>query len=113
MGEDRRAADVTGSLKVTDSGWLLLRAWNDGPAPEVLDVYPYATTSPVYVQVGGRVRRSREAAAYFLRWLDRIQAATEKEPSYRTAVERAAVLKDVARAREFYEQCRREAGSNR
>ena len=113
MGEDRRAADVTGSLNVTDSGWLLLRAWNDGPAPEVLDVYPYATTSPVYVQVGGRVRRSREAAAYFLRWLDRIQAATEKEPSYRTAVERAAVLKDVARAREFYEQCRREAGSNR
>ena len=113
IGEDRRAADVTGSLNVTDSGWLLLRAWNDGPAPEVLDVYPYATTSPVYVQVGGRVRRSREAAAYFLRWLDRIQAATEKEPSYRTAVERAAVLKDVARAREFYEQCRREAASNR
>jgi hypothetical protein len=79
----------------------------------VLDVYPYATTGPVYVRVGSRIRRSRDAAAYFLRWLDRIQTATEIESSYRTADERALVLKDVARAREFYEQCRREGGSNK
>lgn len=112
---DRAAAQlllsraVTGSVNVTRSGWLLLRAWNDGPQPEVLDNYPYGTTSPVYVQVADRVRRSREAATYFLRWLDRIQAATEKDSSYRTAVERADVLQDVARARGFYEQCLRDA----
>ena len=74
-GTDRRAADVTGSFDVTASGWLVLRAWNDGPHPEVLDIYPYATTSPVYVKLAGRVRRSRDAATYFLHWLDRIQAA--------------------------------------
>jgi TolB protein len=100
---------VTGSVSVTRSGWLLLRAWNDGPQPEVLDNYPYATTSPVYVQVGDQARRSMEAATYFLRWLDRIRAATERDSSYRTTGERSAVLEDVARAREFYERCLREA----
>jgi hypothetical protein len=108
-GPDRQAADVTGEVAVAGSGWLLLRAWNDGPDAGVLDIYPYATTSPIYVRVGDRVRRSRDAAAYFLRWLDRIQAATEQESNYRTAGERAAVLQDVARARAFYEQCLREA----
>ena len=112
-GTDRRSADVNGSVNVTASGWLLLRAWNDGPQPEVLDIYPYATTSPIYVQVGGHVRRSRDAAAYFLQWLDRIQAAVEKDSSYRTTSERETVLQDVSRARAFYEQCRREAGSDR
>ena len=91
------------------SGWLLLRAWNDGPDAGVLDIYPYATTSPIYVRVGDRVRRSRDAATYFLRWIDRIQAATEQNSSYRTAAEREAVVQDVRRARAFYEQCLREA----
>jgi TolB protein len=108
-GQDRRAADVSGAFAVTGSGWLLLRAWNDGPQADVLDIYPYATTSPVYVRVGDQIRRSRNAATYFLRWLDRIQAATEHNSSYRTAAERAAVLQDIGRARAFYEQRLREA----
>ena len=87
---------------------MVLRAWNDNPRPEVLDIYPYATTSPVYVQMGGRVRRSADAATYFLRWLDRIQSAVENDSTYRTAGERSAVLEDVARARTFYEQCRQQ-----
>jgi Tol biopolymer transport system component len=107
-GQDRRDADVSGSLPVTGSGWLLLRAWNDGPQAEVLDIYPYATTSPVYVRVGDQIRRSRDAATYFLRWLDRIQADTKRHPDYRTAAERAAVLQDIGRARGFYEQGLRE-----
>lgn len=108
-GRDRRDADVSGAIVVTGSGWLLLRAWNDGPREDVLDIYPYATTSPVYVRVGDQIRRSRDAATYFLRWLDRIQAAAERNPDYRSAGERAAVLQDVGRARAFYEQCLREA----
>jgi TolB protein len=108
-GPDRRAADESGEIAVTGSGWLLLRAWNDGPEADVLDIYPYATTSPVYVRVGDQMRRSRDAATYFLRWLDRIQTATETNSSYRAAAERAAVLQDVGRARRFYEQCLRES----
>ena len=108
-GSDRRSADVEGDLAVDGSGWLLLRAWNDGPHPDVLDIYPYATTSPVYVHVAGKPRRSAEAATYFMQWLDRIRSATEQNTSYRSATERSAVLDDIVKAREFYERCLREA----
>jgi hypothetical protein len=109
-GVDGRRADVSGEIPVTQGGWILLRAWNDGPDAAVPDIYPYATTSPVYVRVAGKSRRSRDAASYFLRWLDRLQEATATNASYRTNQERAAVLQDVAQARAFYEQCRSEAG---
>src|SRR4051812_18801221 len=104
-GKERRAADVRGTIPVAGSGWLLLRAWNDGPDPNVLDIYPYATTTPVYVRVADAPRRSPEAGAYFLRWVDRIRVATQSSTAYRTASERDVVLADVERARAFYEQC--------
>ncbi len=105
MDTDRRAADVRGEIPVRGSGWLILRAWNDGPDPHVLDNYPYATTSPVYVRVAGQPRRSRDAGTYFLRWLEQLQSATERNGDYRSASERRAVLDDIARARTFYEGC--------
>ncbi|PYR93837.1 MAG: hypothetical protein DMF84_08505 [Acidobacteria bacterium] len=110
-GPDRRSTDLSGTIAITGSGWLLLRAWNDGPDADVMDIYPFATTSPLYVRVRNQPRRSRDAATYFLRWLDRIQTATERNSSYRTAAERAAVLQDIGRARAFYEQCGREAAA--
>ena len=109
VGADRRSADVRGTVPVQTSGWLLLRAWNEDPDPDLMDIYRYATTSPVYVRLRDQPRRSRDAATYFLRWLDRIQTATEQNTSYRTAAERGAVLQDIGRARTFYEQCQREA----
>ena len=109
----RLSADIEGTLAVDESGWLLLRAWNDGPHPDVLDIYPWATTSPVYVQVGSDGRRSREAAVYFLRWIDRIRGATEKNPQYRSASERDAVLQDLERARRFYAQIVERSGEGR
>ena len=108
-GPDRRAADLRGTIPGPSSGWLLLRAWNDEPDADLMDVYRYATTSPIYVRVRDRPRRSREAATYFLRWLDRIETNTERNQSYRTDAEREAVLQDVSKARAFYERCVQEA----
>ncbi|MBI3132998.1 MAG: CehA/McbA family metallohydrolase [Acidobacteria bacterium] len=99
-------ADVTGRVKVKGPGWLLLRAWNDAPHANVLDIYPFATTSPIYAVVAGKPVRSKAAATYFLAWLDRIQKATEAHPDYRTAGEREAVLADIRKARAVYEACR-------
>jgi hypothetical protein len=112
-GAEGRQADVQGSITISESSWILLRAWSDGPRSEVLDIYPYATTSPVYVDVGDRPRRSRAAADYFLSWLGRLQAATEARTDYRAPQERAAVLLDIARAKDFYEACQRDASEAR
>ena len=91
----------------------MLRAWNDDPDPDLMDVYRYATTSPIYVRVKDRPRRSREAGAYFLRWLDRLRSATEANAGYRTPEERGKVLEDINRARAFYQQCGHEAVESR
>ena len=107
IDRDRRSADVRGEIPVRGSGWLLLRAWNDGPDPSVMDIYPYATTSPVYVRVADKPRKSPEAGAYFLKWLGQLREATERNTEYRTAAERSAVLEDISRARAFYEDCSR------
>jgi Tol biopolymer transport system component len=103
----------TQPIELRGSGWLVLRAWNSVPNDDVLDIYPFATTSPIYVSVEGRPRRSRGSAEYFLRWLDRIEQATRVHPDYRGEQEREAVLADVARARPFYEACARDADPQR
>jgi len=47
-------------LEVPASGWYLLRAWNSSARHPVLDQLPFATTSPIYVEVGARPVRSAD-----------------------------------------------------
>jgi hypothetical protein len=102
LGRDRRSFDASGELSLERSGWVVLRAWNDGADPEVLDLYPYATTSPVYVELPGGQVPDPEDAAYFVAWLDRAIADATARKDYRTAGERAAILDYLRKAREEY-----------
>jgi TolB protein len=102
------SADVAGRIDVKDSGWMLARAWSEEGNEDVLDIHPYATTGPIYVTVSGRRRRSRAAAEWALRWVDRLEKATAGNPDYRTREEREAVLHDVARAKAVYRSCLQE-----
>jgi len=102
----RTAADTTVILDVSRSGWYLLRAYGDRAVEPVLDTYPYATTSPVYVTVGGRPVRSPADAAYFLRWLDRLEQAAAVHQGWNTSREQREVLARVAAARTEFERRR-------
>jgi len=97
------SADVSGSVKVAGSGWLLLRAWSQKAHPLVLDIYPFATTSPIYVNVDGKPARSREDAAYFVRWIDRVIATLLARGDYNSAAEKSATLHYLESARAVYE----------
>ena len=46
-------ADVEDTIPISRSGWCLLRAWSEKAEYPILDMYPYATTSPIYVTVAG------------------------------------------------------------
>ena len=107
-----RGGFLDGTIPVDRSGWLVLRAWNDAPHANVLDIYPYATTSPIYVTVGNDGRHSTAAAAYFLSWLDRLETAAARSLAYRTEAERQAVREDLRKAKAFYTSVRH-AGSER
>ncbi|HEX4799789.1 MAG TPA: CehA/McbA family metallohydrolase [Sphingomicrobium sp.] len=102
LGGDRRRLDAEGDLPVGTSGWVVLRAWNDGSDPEVLDIYPYATTSPIYFELPGGMPSDPQDAAYFVSWLDRVIADAGKRNDYRNDDERRAVLDYLRKARSHY-----------
>ncbi len=104
LKSDRTRADATVRLRVTRSGWVLLRARADRAAYPVLDHFPYATTSPIYLSVGGRPARSRRDAEYFIAWLDRTRQAVEAHRDGNTEAERRDVPDVLARARAEFER---------
>ncbi|MEP6687228.1 MAG: CehA/McbA family metallohydrolase [Gemmatimonadales bacterium] len=103
---DRTRADAVVRLPVTGSGWFLLRARSDRAIEPVLDLYPYATTSPVYVTVAGKPTRSVEDATYFIAWIDRVEAAARANTDWNTAEERIHALGLIGQARQEFERRR-------
>jgi TolB protein len=102
LTKGRTHADVSGQLKLSQSGWIVLRAWNDGADPLILDLYPYATTSAVYVSVAGAPTNSPADAKYFVHWLDRTIAAAEGRTDYNDDRERKATLDYLHAAQAVY-----------
>jgi TolB protein len=103
---NRKRADLRGSVHVNESGWLLLRAWNDGSHPGVFDLYPYATTTPVYVNIDGKAPRSPEDAEYFIEWIERIRESAAAHPDYNSEAEREMVLANLDRAERVFQERR-------
>ena len=99
---DRTAASVSLPIPVQKSGWYLLRAKGDHPAYPILDVYPYATTSPIYVTVGGAKARSPADAEYFVAWIDRLRAGVEANRNWNSEEEKSAVRTTFEQAREAF-----------
>jgi hypothetical protein len=100
---DRKTADATGSLTLDASGWCVLRAFSDKAEYPILDLHPYATTSPVYVTVPGAPLKSPADAAYFVAWLDRLIASARSNTSWNTEAEKRSVLTLLDAARKKYE----------
>jgi hypothetical protein len=97
------SVDAQGEIELRDSGWLVLRAWNEGADPLVFDIYPYASTSPIYVQVGDAKPRSPEDATYFVRWLDRNLESASARTDYNNDREKQRVLDYLQQARDKFE----------
>ena len=68
----------------------------------MLDMYPYATTSPIYVTVAGSNPKPREDAAYFIAWIDRMIDAAKSNQDWNTEAEKKAVLDTLTSARRIY-----------
>nr|WP_277622635.1 CehA/McbA family metallohydrolase [Sphingomonas telluris] len=102
----RQNLDAKGVLQVDNDGWLVLRAWNDGSDPQVLDLYPYATTSPIYFDLPGEHPRNSADAGYFVAWLDRVIANASGRTDFRTARERDTTIEYLRNAREQFASMR-------
>ena len=98
----RTQADMTGNIKIDASGWLVLRAWNEHADPLVMDIYPYASTSAIYMTVNHAPPRSHADAAYFVRWLDRVIDSAGARDDYNSEREKTLTLDYLKSARELF-----------
>jgi TolB protein len=104
LAGDRTRVSVDVRLPVRRSGWYLLRARTDRAVYPVLDLYPYATTSPVYVIVGGEPIRSPGDAEYFMAWIDRLIEGAARHTGWNGKEEQGRVLAMLAKARAEFER---------
>ncbi len=100
---DGKTADASGDLAIDSSSWCVLRAFSDKAEYPILDQYPYATTSPVYVSVAGAPLHSPGDASYFVTWVGRLIAAARGSTSWNTEAEKRSVLTLLEEARKKYE----------
>ena len=103
LEESRESADATGSIPLEQSGWCVLRAWSEKAQYPVMDNYAYATTSPVYVTIGGKRAYSKEDAEYFKAWVDRTIELTDAYPDWNSADEKKSVMSRLREARAVYD----------
>ena len=96
------STSVNGSISMETSGWCVLRAFSTHAEYPILDLYPYATTSPVYVSVDGAPLNHAADAAYFVAWVDRLIAGAKANTSWNTDAEKESVLSLLQEARAKY-----------
>ncbi len=102
LGGDSTSATVDTTIAVVRSGWYTMRAWSPRSRHPVLDIYPFATTSPIYVTVGGEAVRSARDAAYFVRWIDRLDSLARGSTAWNSTAERDSTLAKFAKARQVF-----------
>jgi TolB protein len=104
LGPQRTELDSAGTVPIERSGWCLLRAFTAKAEYPILDNFVYATSSPVYVSVGGAGDRSPQDARYFMAWIDHLLEVTASYPDWNSAAEKAAALKELRDARAVYQR---------
>jgi TolB protein len=102
LNSENESADVENAISISHSGWCLLRAWSEKAEYPILDMYPYATTSPIYVKVAGSHPKHAEDAAYFVAWIDRMIDAAKSNQDWNSDAEKNAVLDTLGSARKIY-----------
>ncbi len=102
----RETEDASGKLALNESGWCVLRASSEKAEYPVFDNYVYATTSPIYVTVGGKPPRSPADAGYFAAWIDRVIDATSHYPDWNSTAEKEGVLQRLQLAKSIFEKLR-------
>ena len=95
LNSDGQSADIEDTISGLQSGWCLLRASSDKATYPLLDLYPYATTSPIYITVADSSPIQKEDAAYFEAWIDRMIAAAKAFQDWNNAEEKSAVLQQL------------------
>ena len=112
LSADRKSAQYSKDWKVARSGWYHLRAEGNPKERYPLDTtFAQAFTNPVWVTVGDRPVRNAAAAAYCLKWIDKLQQMAEAWPGWRSQKEKDHVYAQFDEARGIYRRFLAEAAN--
>lgn len=96
-----RKAELNMEVDVPTNGWLAVRASGPGHPDHPLGTQ-YAHTSPVYLEVRDRPFDASQDAAYFLKWIDRLQLDVRVRNRIPSAGLRRHVEQQLDAARSVY-----------
>ena len=103
LSADRKSVDFRKPLRPARSGWYHLRAEGNPADRFPLDAgYAQAFTNPIWIKVGGQPVRSRPAAEYALKWIDKLQEMAAAWPDWRSQREKDHVFAQFEEARQVY-----------
>jgi TolB protein len=103
LSADHQAGSAEETISISRSGWCVLRAFSEKAEHPILDVYPYATTSPIYVTVAGSKLNAANDASFFIAWIDRLIAVSNASTDWNTDAEKAATLNVLNYAKQIYQ----------
>jgi hypothetical protein len=110
LEENQTEVEFTTRLTLEQSGWLHARVEGVPGRCFPLDCsYAQAFTNPIWIQVGSRPVRSRQAAEYSIRWIDKLKDMANNWPGWRSQAEREHVLEQFQQARRIYQEFQQEA----
>jgi len=100
LNEAALEADEKLQIPVKESGWILLRAINESPHPLVQDLYTYATTNPIWIELENKPAPvDQNDVEYFVRWLEKIREHVENSSDdFNATWENEFVLADLEQA---------------
>jgi TolB protein len=96
------ARDTTFTVPIDKPTWFLARAFSDAPRLPVLDLYPFASTSPVYVVMGNAPISCGADAEYFLSWINLLSQRVRQDTNWNTPAEREQAIALISRAHEEF-----------
>lgn len=92
-----------GDVEIEESGWIALRA--HGPAHEDVIRDPNAHTNPIWIRVSRKPNSNRrESAAYFLKWINRLEGDVMARKRIPSASQLRHVRNQLNDASEFYQR---------
>ena len=94
---------ISREVPISNSSWITLQVAHSGPIHPIDDIFPQATTNPVWISVGENPVRSPASAEYFVQWIDKLSEMAAEHPGWRSQAEKDHVLDQFREARAVYE----------
>ena len=99
---DGKSLSAELEIPVENSGWIAARALGP-PQHGAMDSYLFAHTNPVFVIAGDEPIRSREDAAFFVRWIDQVLYELEFMDRWDDPAHKEEVLATFEEGRRLYQ----------